>query len=108
MCCDTHALRDALEEPGSLARLLAPGEDWRCRCAHPGARCERRADAEDLLCAWCRVTDHQDWWGRRTRYGGGRTSSYGEYKPADVLSLGSPAAAVAEAARAWEAEFPQS
>lgn len=38
--------------------LLAPSEDWRCRCKSTSVRCRRKATGEDLLCDWCRATDH--------------------------------------------------
>lgn len=76
MCCDTHDLRDALAlaaareaGPGDVAlfeSLAAPGEGWRCRCGH-GVPCRRKADAEDLLCAWCRETGHAAWYAERMR-----------------------------------------
>jgi hypothetical protein len=73
MCCETHDLRDFITwfDGGdqALAELLAPGGDYRCRCTElgkwQGQRCERRADGEDLLCPWCRGTEHQGWYMRQ-------------------------------------------
>jgi hypothetical protein len=62
MCCTTHDDRDALAlADGSLAALLAPGENYRCRCEH-GVPCRRKATGEDLSCDWCREVDHVAWW----------------------------------------------
>jgi hypothetical protein len=72
MCCETHDLRDfiARHDGGdqALAAPPAPGGDYRCRCTElgrwRGQRCERIADGEDLLCPWCRETEHQMWYMR--------------------------------------------
>jgi hypothetical protein len=87
MCCNTHPLRDRLAlaevDPGDESALqahralMAPSDDWRCRCGHQGTRCERKADAEDLLCAWCRETDHPDWWAANVN----RASAASEWLP---------------------------
>lgn len=70
MCCETHDLRDFMARydgrDGALAELLAPDDMHRCRCTElgkwPGTRCERTADGEDILCPWCRATDHSEWY----------------------------------------------
>ena len=69
MCCVTHPYRDRLdralaERQGTLPafeELMAPSEDFRCRCALTEQPCQRRATGEDLNCDWCRQTDHADW-----------------------------------------------
>jgi hypothetical protein len=69
MCCVTHPYRDQLdraiaERQGALPAfeaLLAPSDDWRCRCALTADPCRRKATGEDLNCDWCRQTDHAAW-----------------------------------------------
>lgn len=60
MCCNTHEDRDAADRARGIDvdALLAPSEEWRCRCLFTAVRCRRRATGEDLLCDWCRETDH--------------------------------------------------
>ena len=66
MCCETHDLRDWLAAAHGEALPLAPGNDRRCRCSElgrwNGTPCQRYADGEDILCPWCRVTDHMKWY----------------------------------------------
>jgi hypothetical protein len=105
MCCDTHDLRDAIalyeasasaSDAGSAAAaleahqaLLAESEGFRCRCPH-GVPCKRKADAEDLLCEWCRGTDHALWYAARAP---GRPAPPGAYAYMDEaarFSSGAP------------------
>jgi hypothetical protein len=66
VCCETHDLRDYLAAAHGEALPLAPGDDHRCRCSelgrHPGVPCNRYADGEDILCPWCRETNHLNWY----------------------------------------------
>jgi hypothetical protein len=66
VCCETHDLRDWLAAAHGEALPLAPGNDRRCRCSElgrwNGTPCQRYADGEDILCPWCRVTDHMKWY----------------------------------------------
>jgi hypothetical protein len=69
MCCVTHPYRDQLAraqaarlgQSAFVESLMAPSDDWRCRCALTTEPCQRRATGEDLNCDWCRQTDHADW-----------------------------------------------
>jgi hypothetical protein len=69
VCCNTHAIRDEVHLAGARAAgqvaefesLMAPSDAWRCRCSFGVAPCLRKATAEDVLCDWCRETDHQAW-----------------------------------------------
>jgi hypothetical protein len=77
VCCDTHPLRDALdygvakaagpEDVAFLDSLAAPGENFRCRCSETAQPCRRKATGEDLVCDWCRQTDHLQWHAERMR-----------------------------------------
>ncbi len=86
MCCETHDLRDFLARfdgrGEALAELLAPSDGYRCRCTElgrwGGQRCERKADREDLLCPWCRSTDHQMWYTGQLRDAGPAVRAYYE------------------------------
>lgn len=48
MCCNTH------DNHAYSADLLAPSEQYRCRCT-AGPPCRRKATQEDLLCDVCRA-----------------------------------------------------
>jgi hypothetical protein len=69
MCCVTHPYRDRLDqalarEQGTLPAfemLMAESEDFRCRCSLTEQPCQRRSTGEDLICDWCRQTDHEAW-----------------------------------------------
>jgi hypothetical protein len=69
MCCVTHPYRDQLAraqaahlgQSAFVESLMAPSDDWRCRCALTTEPCQRRATGEDLNCDWCRETDHAAW-----------------------------------------------
>ena len=61
MCCMTHDDRDRHDTQHGVAFLMAANDRVRCRCTFNGdgteasnSRCRRFADAEDLLCEWCR------------------------------------------------------
>lgn len=55
MCCYTHQIRDEDEKP-PLA-LMAQDRRFRCQCKY-GQSCDRAMTAEDLLCDWCRGSNH--------------------------------------------------
>jgi hypothetical protein len=69
MCCVTHPYRDQLDQALALCQgtlpafeaLMAESEDFRCRCSLAKQSCQRRATGEDLICDWCRQTDHEAW-----------------------------------------------
>ena len=81
MCCGTHTARDQLDIQARITQItngkplawdFAEDERLRCQCdfssGHP---CKRRMTGEDLLCDWCRVTDHLDWCRRHAGTAGG-------------------------------------
>jgi hypothetical protein len=57
MCCWTHEERDRLERAAGIDLIMAESEETRCQCSF-GTWCRRRMTQEDLLCDWCRGTDH--------------------------------------------------
>lgn len=79
MCCPTHTARDQLaaqeingRPPGEreaaaaqFGALFPADERARCRCEVTAAPCTRKATGEDLVCDWCRETDHERWWAER-------------------------------------------
>jgi hypothetical protein len=90
MCCETHDLRDFLTRAhggdDALAELLAPADNRRCRCTElgkwAGEQCRRLANGEDVLCDWCRVTDHMRWYETALRGGDPVVSAYYEQRGA--------------------------
>jgi hypothetical protein len=70
VCCETHDLRDWLARAHGGDVPLAPDDQHRCRCSElgrwNGTPCQRYADGEDVLCPWCRVTDHMKWYYQAT------------------------------------------
>jgi hypothetical protein len=60
MCCTTHDERDRLDRADGINvdALLTRDERFRCQCkfGHP---CHRAMTAEDLVCDWCRGTNHE-------------------------------------------------
>lgn len=56
----THRDRDDWDTANGVAYLMATSDNTRCRCDYQGEACRRFADAEDLLCEWCRAHKGKD------------------------------------------------
>lgn len=111
MCCETHDLRSFVLKYRGEQEHLAPADDRRCRCTElgkwGGQACVMEADGEDLLCAWCRSTDHMAWYDGMLRggdpavaayYADRRRAGYAEAYPGGQLPEWQPAR--------WEAASP--
>lgn len=109
MCCETHDLRSFVLKYRGEQEHLAPAENRRCQCTElgkwRGQRCVMEADAEDLLCAWCRETDHQLWYNQTARSGDAAVQAY--YRQHGAVTFGRPSRPAVEWQSArWEGSSP--
>jgi hypothetical protein len=114
MCCETHDLRDFLTRAhggeDALRGVLAPADNRRCRCTElgkwGGQACAREANGEDLLCDWCRVTDHMRWYETALRGGDPVAQAYYEQRGAVTFGRSGSGALSARASLAAADEAP--